>query len=58
MGQEAGARCGECGRAMQRRRSWQRYCSTACRLRAFWRRRLVTEVGRDATNTPGSEVRQ
>jgi len=40
MAEETGARCGECGEPMQRRRRWQRYCSTECRLRAFWRRRL------------------
>ena len=44
MAEEAGARCGECGEPMQRRRRWQRYCSTECRLRAFWRRRLTEGV--------------
>jgi hypothetical protein len=43
MGQEAGVRCDECGRPMQRRRPWQRFCSTACRLCAYWRRRLSAE---------------
>ena len=30
---------------MQRRRPWQRYCSTTCRMRAFWRRRLAPDGG-------------
>ena len=40
MAEETGARCGECRKPMQRRRRWQRFCSTVCRMRAYWRGQL------------------
>ena len=40
MESEEEGRCEECQEPMERRQPWQRYCSTECRQRAFWRRRL------------------
>ena len=44
-GVDAGARCAECQAPMARQRPWQKFCTTDCRLRAFWRRRLAAAQG-------------
>jgi hypothetical protein len=37
------ARCEACGKPYEKRRPWARFCSTACRRVAFWRRRIAAE---------------
>jgi hypothetical protein len=39
--------CEECGKEFQKNKKvyWKKYCSTGCRTKAYWRRKLEVKQG-------------